>query len=315
MHGYVLNIRGRARKVEDYGMNGLWISHGRYGGLIDYKDFADYFSVCRTPKKGRPFRNWGRLFREEDDYVIHIMTGRNSSKPIARVSPDNVLTFCADPSTIREYAPTLVGHSYKAFPIAFYRHSMGVYRVAHLEDMWSRADNSSPWPARTVWEYLRVAAPFYHSEIKFDLTTGKCLNSKERDLKVVDPDKRKIWLKDLKAFKRGIYTRVKLGAMEALANKTWEKVRSGEINHSTQWTDSEVEFLADCMKAKEFPVELLTKFTFSSNGWIWGSMVPVPTNEKMTKYIDSTLKSLSVRLRTHYDVFDTTGDNHESTAA
>jgi len=171
-----------------------------------YADAEKLFKTARTPSKGKPIRTFGRIFKNGDDYIIDVR-GVN----VCRITPDNTLEFIAEVNTVRNNTFTLVGNLHSIIPIALSRVATGRYRVEHSSTLIAMSQNR--------WIHMRNDAPEYFCGIKFDLTTGQCLNRREDMLKSVDTDKRKEWLRLLTRWNRGIKVRMKMGVFDGLIER------------------------------------------------------------------------------------------------
>ncbi len=171
-----------------------------------YSDADTLFKTARTPSKGKPIRSFARILKDGDGYIIAVK-GTN----ICRITPDNTLEFIAAVNTVRCNTFTLVGNLRSVIPIAISRVGTGRYRVEHSSML--RDFSQGHWP------YMKNDAPEYFQGIKFDLTTGKCLNRKADMLKSADTDKRKEWWRLLKAWNRGFRLRMKMGVIDGLIER------------------------------------------------------------------------------------------------
>ena len=171
-----------------------------------YADAEKLFKTARTPSKGKPIRTFARILKDGNDYIIAVK-GTN----ICRITPDNTLEFIAEVNAVRNNTFTLVGNLHSAIPIAISRVATGRYRVEHSSTLIALSEGR--------WPHMKNGAPEYFRGIKFDLTTGQCLNRREDMLKSVDTDKRKEWLRLLTRWNRGIKVRMKMGVFSGLVER------------------------------------------------------------------------------------------------
>lgn len=288
-----------------------------FDGIRNYADAEIYYSHCRTPSKGKRFRNWGRIYKMDGFYSFRLVYNSKDHKEFLRIYKNDIAEFIVDPTTIQAWAHTLVGHLYNALPFALYRKSTGIYRIAHLQEMADYADQhpNERFPVWPAWDFLRKGdAGYYFNGIKYDLKTGKCLNPLLAIAKPeANPDIRKQWLRDLKAFKLGFKARTKLGVMDTVATSVYNKVQQNRIVKATEWTDDNVKFVTDCIKNQSFPTKLLEMFAFRANGYIWASLTSKPTTHEIEVFFDKAMKTLSFKLRTEYGVFDSTQEKANET--
>jgi hypothetical protein len=171
-----------------------------------YADAEKLFKTARTPSTGKPIRSFARILKDGNDYIIAVK-GTN----ICRITPDNTLEFIAEVNTVRCNTFTLVGNLHSVIPIAIFRVATGRYRVEHSSMLIDLSQGR--------WPHMKNDAPEYFQGIKFDLTTGQCLNRREDMLKSVDTNKRKEWLRLLTRWNRGIKVRMKMGVFTGLIER------------------------------------------------------------------------------------------------
>ena len=191
-----------------------------YYANSDIRTYAEaelLFSKAKSPNKGKPVRSFARLLKDGDDYIISV-----KKIDICKIKRDNTLEFIAESSGIRTNTFTLVGNLHSVIPISIVRVGTGRYRVEH------RSALQSP-TLQSRWKYMATEAPEYFKGIKFDLTTGKCINRREDMLKSVNAEKRKEWLKLLKTWNRGIKVRMKMGVFSGLIER---KNKSASYTHT-----------------------------------------------------------------------------------
>lgn len=271
--------------------------------LTSYTQAKTFFERGRTPDKGRHLKNWARLHAVPLEGGSVAYEVRASSAPIVRFLPDNTLEFVCDMQTARSNSITLSQALQRAVPFYWIRVATGRYRVQHIMQM---KYTESSYNAEHWYEdghELRTKAPEFFEGIKFNLDTGECLNRQPDLLDNVNPKVRAEWLRDLKAFKKQVAVRAKVGAFDALlqetyqaqVNRKWEKPDW----HKPEW----IAKLSDCIKTQQVPMELMRGFAQStSGGGYWSAKLG--TGKDVIKTVDELCKELSVMLRRQYGVFD-----------
>lgn len=271
--------------------------------LTSYDQAKAFFDKCRTPDKGRHLKGWARLHPVQLEGGGTAYEVRASSSPIVRFLPDNTLEFVCDMQTARANSITLSQALQRAVPFYWSRIATGRYRVEHIKQM---KFNESTCPNGHWWEdgnHLRTKAPEFFEGIKFDLNTGECLNRQPDLLDNVNPKVRAEWLRDLKAFKKQVAVRAKVGAFDALLQEAYQAQVSRQWQkpdwHKPEW----VAKLADCIRTQQVPMELMRGFAQStSGGGYWSAKLG--TGKDVIKTVDELCKELSVMLRRQYGVFD-----------
>jgi hypothetical protein len=193
--------------------NGKWWDSAK---LRSYQQVEHYYKSCRDPKKGKPLRSWGRIFKTEEGNFSICAMGYNESTEIGVLTPDDVFTFTLAPHVARNTcAVTLAQSLYKAIPFMWQRVGIAKYRVQHTSKIACREEEIK-W---IDWAYMRKAAPEYFQGMQFNLKTGECTNSRPDVITRINADKRKEWLAALRKFKLTVKTMAKIGAFDAVVSK------------------------------------------------------------------------------------------------
>jgi hypothetical protein len=141
--------------------------------------------------------------------------------------------------------------------------------------------------------------------------TGLCLNPEPDESVEPVPEKRKLWLRQLRRFKFGLKSRAKVGALtmhiqeanilRAENNKLpWQKRKRLAIDWEQ---DSWRKKLVWCMKNEKYPPEILTAFVQSvENSWRHDNI----TQELVLETVDNMFTRHSEVLRREYGVFGKT---------
>jgi hypothetical protein len=175
--------------------------------ISSYKAAQLHMEKARDKAKGRPMKGSGwRLFQDGDEYVV-----TTCGEQVGRFLPDNTFQFSPNGAMARRTAPTLSGTMHRNLPFAWARAGEKMYRVEHRANF-----EGEGWR----WDWMRqpTNAPLVYPGLTFDLTTGKCLNPKpDAAFKPeVDPERRKVWLAALRAWKRQVKIAARLGVFDPL---------------------------------------------------------------------------------------------------
>lgn len=153
-----------------------------------YKELNDYLRRARDPVgKGRKFTSAFRLFD-----CVGAIEVRNGGRAIARVYPDDTVEFVATSRVIAVLGQSLSMNFLKVLPMDFVRIATHRYRVR-------------PRGVPKGHEY------FQHMRV--NIKTGEIINPKNME-PVVDSEKRKQWLRGLKAFRLQLRAMARVGALE-----------------------------------------------------------------------------------------------------
>ena len=253
-----------------------------YYSNSDIRTYADadrLFKTARTPSKGKPIRSFARILKNGDDYIVTVK-GAN----ICRITPDNTLEFIAEVNTVRCNTFTLVGNLHSAIPIAICRVGTGRYRVEHSSVLIDLSQGR--------WTHMRNDAPEYFQGIKFDLTTGQCLNRRVDILKTVDVDKRKEWLRLLTRWNRGIKVRMKMGVFDGLI----ERRNKDKDSVKNVLTDRLYKAIID----GTHDTQLLYNIVLQASPTYWNQTTITP--DDVQRYIKNLLSAHSIYFRQQFGV-------------
>lgn len=284
-----------------------------------YSELADFFARCRKPSKGRRLSSAFRLFKDTDkhgvvSYVVHLEG--YGSKPFMRITPDNIVEFVATSEEVWHHSQSIVSSIHNWFPFHIERQKKGLYRVISSKIFNPPAfSNRQNWTDANYEDYfvkrkeIRKSSPAYYQGLKFNMTTGECLNRRATDRFVEKPEERKAWRKTLARFKKGIKARAKVRALDPFVNEVWVR-RQSESNRyhwkQPDWSsESWIGLLEKSMRDNVFPRELLIGFCMTPpTGYYQQSK---PTSSDVVKSVDKILNDLSIELRRRFDVFKSEG--------
>lgn len=196
--------------------------------IDSYEDCVHLFKTVRNPILGKPVNGMDlRLYRDRD-MSFRLTKGERT---FAVIREDNTITFTLDSTTLRNtIASSLVYTMNRFLPMGLYRVGPGRYRIGRPEG----------------WKNIKLL-PEYTQGIKFNLTTGKCLNPQPDRSKRVNKAARSVWMKSLREYRKGLYARLKLGV-------------TGDRESTDRWFDAEQ--LCQWIKAGEYPDTLLNNIAY-----------------------------------------------------
>jgi len=193
-------------------MNKLDLHHLFPKAFINsYADAEREFSRCKDKNRGRPLRGTFRLTKDANDYIISRVSWKEKLKPLLRIHPDNTVTFVAPVDIVVAYPfsftlPAII-------PLGLDRVSTNKYRVYHGQTIVDCPKQA--WTHRYSWWYRegKRSAQEYFQGVRFDLTTGKCLNPMPDRCTRIIPERRKLWLQDKAKLMQMVKTWLKLGVL------------------------------------------------------------------------------------------------------
>lgn len=230
--------------------------------LKSYAHCVRAFASVKTPVLGKPINGKNiRLYRDRDLSFRLTMNERT----FAVIREDDTITLVLDSETLRNTIGTsLVYTMGRYLPVNLFRVGPGRYRIGSL----SRHSQLKELPE-------------YFGGIKFNLTTGQCLNPQLDRKHRIDKEARRVWVKALKDYRKGLYARFKLGV-------------TGDRESTDRWFTAEQ--LYQWIKNKEYPDTLLNNIAHYA-GWS-------KTYEDMTNCFENTINNHRDTLRKMFGVFD-----------
>ncbi len=287
--------------------------------LDSYQTAENFFSRCRFPEKGRPLKNWGRLFRDGDDYVLRI-TGWRTVQDLCRISPDNKLTFVMPLADFCVASQSLTQAMDRYIPIHTIRQAKGVYRVGSDQEFKTRKV-SDPQDLRWYhdgYRWLKNEAPQYFKGIQFDLTTGECLNAQPDEEETIIPEERRAWLRDLKRFKKGLKARAKVGALRGFIDAEAKAMQEHKqsFRHyrreiTPHWQSAELtQLVMESMRDEKYPAEILQALVraavVEAGRYSYGTANATVDDTTVLRAVDRVFDANSRHFRRAYGVFGLT---------
>jgi len=271
--------------------------------ISSYKDAENMYAGCRSPAAGKPLPGRWRLFKEKNTFVICLPLSWHRGVagvylPVAAVTPNNRLTMLLSEDELVRHSHTIVLVLDRITSIMCQRFAKGKYRIG-------KGVSTGGWN----WLSLgKQNSQQYYKGIKFDLMTGLCLNPEPDEAIEPIPEQRKIWLRELKRFKRGLKSRARVGALtmhiqeantiRAENNKLPWRERE---RLTTDWEQDEWrKKLVRCMKDEKYSPEILMAFIQSVEAsWRYTNI----TQELVLEAVDRIFTRHSEVLRREYGVF------------
>jgi len=284
--------------------------------FLSYCSFAEHLSGARSPLNGRPLPGRWRLFKRGNNFEISLPVWTRARVwgpagrpvkyipdylPVFQVSPKGIATFVLTEDDLLRYSNIIVVILDRIIGVTALRFSKGHYRLGVAERV------VTSWGGYCKQLSKENSHPYFKG-MKFDISTGACLNPKKELVYKEVPERRKVWRHDLRRYKRGLLTRLKVGALDQHIKECFEALiednklpwsERGKI--STNWANPhELEYLVQCMKKNKYPEQILRAVILScSIGWGIKAISP----EKVETAVHNLFKTHSVQLREYYKVF------------
>jgi len=153
--------------------------------------------------------------------------------------------------------------------------------------------------------------PEYFQGLKFNLANMLWVNPQPDASTTIKTAERKAWLRDLRRYKRGLKSRVKVGALQEYIDKANEE-RSSTNQYPHYWrrafdvmgSAEVVTAIITSMKSEEYPPVILEAFVRSVPlGYGQGGAI---NTEQVLENVDRVFTEHSVALRREYGVFGKT---------
>ena len=230
--------------------------------IASYLHCVSAFASVKTPVLGKPINGKNLRLYQDRDKSFRLT---HNERTFAVIREDDTILFVLDEETLRNtIASSLVYTMGRFLPVNLYRVGPGRYRIGRL----SRHSQLKELPE-------------YFGGIKFNLTTGQCLNPQLDRKHRIDKEARRVWVKALKDYRKGLYARLKLGV-------------TGDRGNMDRWFN--VAQLYQWIKAGEYPDTLFNNLTYyagRNNNY-----------EDMTKHFENTINNHRDDLRKMFGVFD-----------
>lgn len=291
----------------------------------DYKSLKN-LAQNTSSYKGRYVNSWCRL-RTVNSCGTRISEGvciDVHGKPFAKIYPNNTIEWVATQEEMWQYSTTLVSAFHRWFPFYILRYRKGLYKIAHQYPLYKQivkyTNTLKKLPKRklgeikgtSIWSVIDrthlQTSPMYFEGIKFNLTTGKCINPQTNRKFVEIPEKRKEWRKKAMAFKKGIKARIKVGSLDTyVSNMAKIKTQSRGYTYNIDWNAKAwINLLATCLGKGEYTKELLLAITYEITG---GSSYfnSSANNQWLITRFEHWFKTLSIPLRKELGVFKSIG--------
>lgn len=200
----------------------------RYHRISSYNDALNALFRAKKKSEGKPLGTAFRLYQDGDNFEIRIW-----GWPFCIIYPDDTLFVHMDATRLEQISVFLARHLHKILPIAvsrlakdrYFIHSYGYQNS--VTNMYVRSQGGSvfrlppPTPKQLHAAYDLDQASRVCYGAHFNLKTGTCLFAMPDVIAQVNPEARREWLRKLRAFKRDIKTRHKLGIVDALMQQRY----------------------------------------------------------------------------------------------
>jgi len=235
--------------------------------ISSYKAAQLHMEKARSKAKRRAMKSAGwRLFQDGNEYVVTAYDVQ-----VGRFLPDNTFMFTLSGEEAYRIAQTLGSTMNRNLPFEWQRWKKKAYRVDHMANIDGYAYQHFAKPTN---------APQVYDGLKFDLTTGRCLNYKPDPKSVIDPDRRREWLRASRAWKRKLKAAARVGVFDGLIAQ--EKADRTPWGKRPKWSrDKELDILYKAIKDGDCSTDLLRMFVRSEvPSWL------TPTSMQMYDSID-----------------------------
>ncbi len=275
-------------------MDKLWYNQP---AIKSYADAQALFDTARNPELGKPVKKWCRMFKSED---VFLFRASFANTLVAAITEDNTLEITMSTKDMRRLSNTLTGALHRLLPIAIVRLGTGRYSAMHYSEIDKRYEIGGLCGG--VDRFMRKEGYEVFQGMKFDLTTGRCINPKPSIKDSVDTTKRTEWLRALRKFKRGVVVRAKLGVVDSVCSKVVNDRNSSNSWRKPDWFDEQwIGLLHTSIRDGQYPTELLVGFAQSADVSYWKKEAPTP--RKVLLAMDAVCNDLSVELRRRFGVF------------
>jgi hypothetical protein len=260
--------------------------------IDSYEQLSDVYSRCRKPLEGKMLSGWLRARKYNDEFILGMANWNGKDIEFATLSKDNILEFTADVSKMRRISITLAQALHRAIGIRWNRIATGRYELVTY--LFGRGDKWANYKVKSVSEFKKG--------LKINIVSGEILNPYIRNKEIADTDARKVWLRSLREYKKGLKARVRLGVLDTIINTVLN-----ERNASQGWTepnwfsDEWVDKLHVAIRDHDFNTDMLTAYCRSSRRLHWNR--PDVTANSTLAGFDKVVKDLSLQLRTKFGVF------------
>lgn len=262
--------------------------------FFNYSDAYEYARNARNLEKGRPLKTNGRIYLKGKTVEFHLF-----GTPVARISPDNLMTFVVTPEEIER-----MGMSYSMcidnlLPIYWSRKRRHIYNL--------RCRKNIDWASLTYrernleWQKDKKNAEWseYFTGIMFDLTTGACLNPQAPMLSQINNDKRKTWLSSRKKWVNKIKTMAKLGVFDGY---------KGRGSYLRIVGEPQLDLLYNSINSGVVCSDTKKILEGSAMAQGWFISVSKSEGQMIIESAERLLKTYSVELRQRFGVFTQEGE-------
>lgn len=273
--------------------------------INDYHEAKRYVSKARNKEKGRPLGSAFRIIEDGDHVKIIHYTYPQGHQEYCRFTKGNLLRMTASLDYVSENRHSLCFNSRRYLPVDLERKDKTRYTLMLIPAL---QEAGVAGPAARAW--INENKVFYAAGTEFDLDQNICLNPADdpKSPRLIDPDRRKVWLRDLRRTKRQLKAAIRVGAADHILEKGVRQrlVEFNERHRLSHWTD--------LMKDGTQTSELLgCVLCHTPVGWVEtpgsGNFPPqeyvcwATTREHALMLVDGAFRRNSDALRREYGVF------------
>lgn len=244
--------------------------------FTSYNQVSMWLSKGRKQSEGRKHRSL--LLRLRPDSAITVEHSYFGGEPFAELYPDDTFKFVLSSSEMIDLSASMSQVLHKVFGLSWVRAGMARYVVQRVE------------PGRAWW---RPEGGHEHfCGMKWNISTGECLNPRPSVLDHVDRDARKVWMAALRKFRRALDTRIKLGVVKNMID-----ARDGTKKSPTR--PDVVRGVLTALKTGELHTDLLEDIISHACNITWRRQTSV---EGVRSLVTGLINSNSIRFRQEFGV-------------
>jgi hypothetical protein len=252
--------------------------------IESYEQLSDVYSRCRKPLEGKMLSGWLRARKNNDAFILGMLNWNGKDVEFATLSKDNILEFTADVGAMRRISITLAQALHRAIGIRWNRVATGRYEVV------------------TYANHITKSVSEFRKGLKINIISGEILNPYIRNKEVADTDAKKVWLRSLKEYKKGLKARARLGVLDTIITTVLnERSASNGWSEPNWFSDEWIDKLYLAIRDHDFNTDMLTAYCRSSRRLHW-TRPDVTANSTLAGF-DQIVKDLSLQLRTKFGVF------------
>ncbi len=255
--------------IEKWLGKGMKRTEGRKKRALMFRMLGDVIVVSHV-RRAYANENNGRIWKLRD---------------IAEIRPNNVLTFTTDSAGLIPCAASLTQVFPRVLGLEISRKGKGIYAVFPTPD----GAHSTYWS-----EYRKARDKGYEhfNGMAWDWSANFCINPRKAIHAEVDTDARKVWVAQLKKFRRLFLTKAKLGVVQTIIDADSE---TGKRVHADELEDA----IVAAIKAGDMQTDLIERLVTYSRRNNYRRVTSVSTVVKM---LESIITNNSIKFRQEFGV-------------